>query len=121
MPLALRGLADRARLAQYSDRILQTPFPDRVVGFPFELLRSFRCLISGALRHHGLRPPDFRAWSGCTARPSPLRTSDRFSDDHTGRARQRRLFDLLPSGLSEPCVGFLLAIGLALAGDDEEF
>src|SRR5262249_48709198 len=45
---------------------------------------------------------------------------DRFGDDQTGRARQRRFFNLIPSGLSEPCVGFLLAIGLSLARDDEE-
>ena len=47
-------------------------------------------------------------------------SSDRFSDDQTGRARQRGFFNLLPSGLPKPCVGFLLAIGLALARDDEE-
>jgi hypothetical protein len=49
-----------------------------------------------------------------------LVSSDRFGDDQTARSRQRRFFNLLPSGLSKPGVGFLLAIGLALAGDDEE-
>ena len=47
-------------------------------------------------------------------------SSDRFSDDQTGRARQRRLFNLLPSGLLEPRVSFLFAVGSALAGGQKK-
>src|SRR5262245_59414218 len=45
---------------------------------------------------------------------------DRFGNDETGRARQRHFSNFLPSCLSEPCIRFLLAIGLPLPGDDEE-
>jgi hypothetical protein len=44
-----------------------------------------------------------------------------FGDDHTGHARERRAFVFAPTGLRQPVVGFLLAVGLPLAGHDQKF
>src|SRR6516225_942717 len=46
---------------------------------------------------------------------------DGFGNDDTGNARERHAFVFAPTGLPQPVVGFLLAVGLPLAGHDQEF
>src|SRR5262249_36939245 len=75
MSLALRGLADRERLAQQSERLLQAKFRDRGAGLLLQPLRSFLCFLIDTMRHSW--PPNARFSARGPAAPRDTQHFDR--------------------------------------------